>query len=186
MSAVAVRDPGPMARLRDVQADEGAPGVIFQRLTEGDTLATLAKAWALPKGAFTRWFMEKHGDLFDAAARVRADELVNEALAVADEQAEVVKKDGTTFDPDVGRDKLRVDTRLKLAEKMDRVRYGSKDVGPAGGMTVIVDRSCGGSVAITSGAGSVLVTGGVSAEREIFSPEASAIPAEKSLEKLEI
>lgn len=179
MSAVAVRDPGPMARLRDIQADGAAPAEVFRLLTEADgplTLAQIAKSWAVPRGAFTRWFMEKHSDLFDAAAKVRADELVNGALA----DAEAATPD------DVSAKKLNVDTKLRVAEKWDRSRYGSKDIGPAGGMTVIVDRSCGGSVAITSSAGSVLVTGGVSAEREIFSPEASAIPAAKSLEKLEI
>lgn len=179
MSVVTVRDPGPMARLRDVQADAGAPTEVFRLLTDSDgpqTLAQIAKLWAVPRGAFTRWFMETHADLFDAAAKVRADELVNGALADAD---------AATPD-DVSARKLNVDTKLRVAEKWDRARYGSKDFGPAGGMTVIVDRSCGGSVAITSSAGSVVVTGGVSAEREVFGSAAPAIPAEKSLEKLEI
>lgn len=173
------RDPGPMARLADVQADGGAAQEVFHRLTEGLTLREIAKSWGVPRGAFTRWFMERHADLFDAAAKVRADELAQEALAISDEQEEVVKKDGTTFDPDVPRDKLRVDTRLRLAEKWDRARYGSKDSGPVGGITVIVDRSCGGTVEISAG--------GATARIPLAgSTEASAIPAEKSLEKLEI
>mgnify|MGYP001578805686 FL=1 len=126
-----------MARFEDVKVDVQAPGEIFQRLCEGDTLAKIAKEWRLPKGHFTRWFVETHVALFDAAAKVRADELVNEALAVADEQAEVVKKDGTTYDPDVPRDKLRVETRMRLAEKWDRARYGAQvKVEHSGGLVV--------------------------------------------------
>lgn len=166
-------DPGPLARLEEVKKDEIAPTVIFQRLCEGELLRDIARAWALPKGAFTHWFMEKHADKYDAAMKVRADDLAHEALKVADEQQEATKKDGTTYDPDVARDKLRVETRLKLAAQWDRARYGAKDQGPAGGgVTVIVDRSCGGQIAVHAGAASVLV-GGLSQERVISGTEAS-------------
>jgi hypothetical protein len=137
-------DPGPLARLEAVKADETAPNVIFQRLCDGETLKEIARSWELPKGRFAEWFTVKHADLYDAALKVRADELAHETLEIADEQAEVVKKDGGTYDPDVARDKLRVETRLKLAAQWDRSRYGSKDNGPAGGgVTVIVNRSIG-------------------------------------------
>lgn len=145
-------DPGPLARLEAVKADQAAPKVIFHRLCDGETLKEIAKAWGVPRGQFVLWYTTEHSALYDAALKARADELAHEALAISDEQAEVVKENGQKFDPEVPRDKLRVDTRLRLAEKWDRARYGSKDNGPAGGgITVVVDRSCGGTVEITAG-----------------------------------
>lgn len=117
-------DPGPLARLEAVKADETAPSVIFQRLAEGESLKEIAVAWKLPKGRFVEWFSTQHSDLYDAALKVRAADLALEALEISDEQNEVVTESGKTFDPDVARDKLRVDTRLKLAAKWDRQRYG--------------------------------------------------------------
>jgi hypothetical protein len=155
------QDPGPMARLEHVIAQPNTPSVVFQRLTDADnpeTLREIAKAWGLPAGQFIEWFYTNHSALLDAAQRVRADQLVNDAVSIADEQSEVLKKDGTTFDPDVPRDRLRVDTRLKIAEKWDRSRYGNKDTGPSGGLTVLVDRSCGGTVAIQAGDAKVVIT----------------------------
>ena len=156
-----------MARLQEQQADPATPGIVFQRLCDGETLRDIAKAWQVPVGLFTQWYTDKHLTLFDAAMKVRADQLANDALAIADEQKQATDSKGNTFDPEVPRDKLRVDTRLKLAAQWDRARYGAKDSGPAGGgVTVIVDRSCGGAVEVTAG--------GVSARIENASPEASA------------
>lgn len=170
-------DPGKVARLEAVKADPAAPQVIFHRVADGETLKEIAQEWQIPRGAFVLWFTTKFPELYDAALKARADDLAHEALAIADEQSEVVKENGQTYDPDVPRDKLRVDTRLKLASQWDRARYGAKDTGPAGGgITVVVDRSCGGKVEITAG-GSTLTVGGVSQEREISSTDASLTEA---------
>lgn len=129
VSVPVVPDLGPMARLEDVKRDEGAAAEVFRLLTEPDeprTLKEIAKAWRVPRGRFVEWFTTQHKDLYDAALKVRTEELANEALSIADEQAAVEKKDGSEYDPDVPRDKLRVDTRLKLAEKWDRARYGAQ------------------------------------------------------------
>jgi len=117
-------DPGPVARFEVVKAAAETVSVVFQRLADGETLGEIAKAWGVPRGRFTEWVMEHHGEMYDSALKVNADRIAHEALAISDEQQEVEKKDGTTYDPDVGRDKLRVDTRLKLAGKWDRARYG--------------------------------------------------------------
>lgn len=165
-------DPGPLARLEALKKDESAPNVIFQRLADGETLKEIAKEWQVPRGAFVLWFTTTFPELYDAALKVRADEIAHEALAISDEQALAISKQGTPYDPDVPRDKLRVDTRLKLASQWDRARYGAKDNGPVGGgVTVVVDRSCGGAVEITAG-GTRLLVGGVPGEREIRSTEA--------------
>jgi hypothetical protein len=124
-------DHGPMARLEVVVAQASTPSVVFQRLTDAEkpeTLREIAKAWQVPAGRFIEWFTTTHVALYDAALKVRADQLAHEALAIADEQHAVEKKDGTTYDPEVPRDKLRTDTRLKLASRWDRSRYGDQAV----------------------------------------------------------
>ena len=114
MSAAAGSDPGPMARLEAVKADQSTPSVVFQRVCDGETLREIAKAWGLPKGRFVEWFTTEHSALYDRALQVRADELAHETLEIAD---------GASPEDSAPR-KLRVDTRLKLAEKWDRQRYG--------------------------------------------------------------
>lgn len=153
------QDPGGIARLEYIVAQPATPHEVFNRLTaeKPETLREIAKAWQIPVGRFVEWFATEHGNLFESALRVRADELANEALSIADEQSEVTKKDGTAFDPDVPRDRLRVDTRLKIASLWDRNRYGTgKDAG--GGLSVKIDRSCGGTVAIQAGDTKVVIT----------------------------
>jgi hypothetical protein len=143
-------DPGPLARLEAVKADEMAPNVIFQRLCDGETLKEIARSWELPKGRFAEWFTVKHADLYDAALKVRADELAHETLAIADGAV------AETTAPA----KLQVDTRLRLAAQWDRSRYGSKDNGPSGGgVTVIVNRSIGSDPVPVTVAPSVTVDG---------------------------
>jgi hypothetical protein len=126
MDSVLAPDPGPIARLAAVISQEHTPSVVFQRLTEGETLRQIARSWQVPVGRFTQWFSTQHAELYDAALKVRADTIAHEALAISDEQALAHSKQGIPFDPDVSRDKLRVDTRLRLSGKWDRDRYGDK------------------------------------------------------------
>jgi len=117
-------DGGPMQRFEAMKADPDSPREIFTRLSEGETLKAIAAVWGCPKGAFVRWYMEDYGDLYDAALKVRAADLAVEALDISDEQALAVNAQGREFDPDVARDKLRIDTRKWVASKFDRARYG--------------------------------------------------------------
>lgn len=119
-------DPGPIARFEAVKLDPLTPSEVFRRVCEGETLREVAKAWGLPKGAFTEWYTTEFSQMYDAALKVRADELAHEAIAISDEQCAVEKEGGGTYDPEVPRDKLRVDTRMKLAAKWDRKRYGEE------------------------------------------------------------
>ena len=130
-------DPGPIARLEAVVAQEHTPSVVFQRVTDGETLREIAKAWQVPAGLFMEWFTTEYASLYDTALRLRADDLAHDALAVSEgppRQAVNAEGDPLLDDagqpvivaPDVARDKLRVDTKLKLAGKWDRDRYGEK------------------------------------------------------------
>jgi len=112
-----------MARFEADKADASTPGKVFELLTDPEgrtpdgkpwTLRRIAKAWGVPRGRFVEWFTTAHAELYDAALKVRADELAHQALEIAD------------GDGDVARDSLGVNTRLKLASKWDRKRYGEE------------------------------------------------------------
>ena len=103
-----------MARLEAVVALSETVSVVFQRVCDGESLRVIAKAWGVPVGRFTEWVLMKHEGMYDAALKVRADQLAHEALE---------KADGADAES-VGPAKLQVDTRLKLAGKWDRSRYG--------------------------------------------------------------
>ena len=76
----------------------------------------VAKAVGAPVGRFVEWYTTRHAGLYDTALKVRADALAHEALADAE---------GATAET-VGPSKLRVETKLKVASKWDRARYGDR------------------------------------------------------------
>ena len=126
-------DPGPIARLEHVKSLPDTAGVVFQRLCDGESLQQIARAWGLPKGAFVLWFMEEHSDLFDKALKVLAADAAHDAMKISDTpQVGVIRKvkaDGSvevTEEDMLGHRRLQVDTRLKLASKWDRKRYGEE------------------------------------------------------------
>lgn len=101
-------------RLEAVKADVNSASVIFQRIAEGEELPKIAKAWGLPKGAFAHWYSTVHGDLYDAARKVREADLAMEMLETArGSSAETAQVD-----------KLKIDTLKWLMSKWDRARYG--------------------------------------------------------------
>lgn len=126
--ALAAADPGPLARFAEVAENASTMPILVQRLSEGETLKEIAKDWEIPYGRLAQWVIEdrERSEQYNVALKVWADALAQECLAIADEQSEVEKAGGGTFDPDVPRDKLRIDTRLRIAGKWDRNRYGEQ------------------------------------------------------------
>jgi hypothetical protein len=141
---VAMPADAPLARLDEVKADPTTMSVISQRVAEGETLKEIALAWQVPAGLLLRWVQEddERWAEYERSLALRADALIAETVAISDEQNEVVKENGQTFDPDVPRDKLRIDTRLKVAARYDRRRFGNTDSegGGGGGLKVVVVR----------------------------------------------
>jgi hypothetical protein len=141
MSNVArIPDPGPLARWNVVKADEMTMPIVVQRIADGETLKQIAKAWQVPYGLFAQWLIEdrERSEQYNAALKLWMDSLAQETVQIADEQAAVVKEDGSTYDPNVQRDKLRIDTRLKLAGKLNRERYGDQtDLKVSGSVSLI-------------------------------------------------
>ena len=101
-----------------------------QRVAEGEGLMAICAAWDVPYARVMGWLMAdaKRYEVYRRALEVAAHALVSEAVGIADEQAEVVKKDGSTYDPDVSRDRLRVDTRFRVAKHHAPKVYGESDV----------------------------------------------------------
>jgi hypothetical protein len=154
MTALVAKSDASLARLEEIKADPLAMTVIAQRVAEGERLRDVAKAWQIPYGLLFQWIQadEARWKAYERALAVRADDLVAETVAISDEQAEVVKESGGTFDPDVPRDKLRIDTRLKVAARYDPSRFADGGAGGKGssGVTVIVDRTCGGRISVAT------------------------------------
>lgn len=126
-----------MDRLEEVKRDVNAPSVVFQRLTERETLPQIAKSWGCPKGRFAEWFSVEHADLYDAALKIVAADLALEALEIADSAPrQAVGPDGKGLvdsagapllvEPDVARDKLRTAVRQWQAARYDRARFGER------------------------------------------------------------
>ena len=116
--------------------------VVIQRVLDGESLKQIARSWKIPTLRFVKWMSDDAQRLasYEGALRIRADELIHETLEIADEQKYAEDSKGNSYDPEVARDKLRIDARLKLAAMWDRQRYGGeKGVGGAG-ITIVVNR----------------------------------------------
>lgn len=104
---------------------------------------------------------------YEAARAAWADALHDEALDIADK---VAPEQGP-----VSKAKLQCDVRFQSAKAYNRDRFGDEKGVAGGGITVVVDRSCGGAVRV-----GVQDAGGNKAAVQISSPEALPAPAEKS------
>lgn len=117
---------GPMQRWgRDCELPE-TETVIFQRVADGESLKPVCKSRGWPYSVVAQWLHADEGRLarYDAALRIWVDSIAMETVAISDEQAVAVSKQGTEFDPDVPRDALRIKARQWAAEKLHRARYG--------------------------------------------------------------
>lgn len=128
--------------LEVVKKDPMTMEIVIQRVIDGESLKQIATAWKLPVTGFVKWISDDDKRLaqYENALKIRADEIVHEALEIADEQNEVVRENGTSYDPDVARDKLRIETRLKTASMWDKQRYGGEKATGGAGINIIINR----------------------------------------------
>jgi hypothetical protein len=111
-------DPGPLARLREIVEDPTTMSVLVQRVSEGETLKVIAKAWEVPYGRLAEWIIEdtERSAQYNQARQIWSDALATESVAIAD--------DADADQASVQKAKLQIDTRLKLASKLNRATYG--------------------------------------------------------------
>lgn len=116
---------------------------IAERLSNGEPLAQICRDEGMPDPSTVRDWMATREDVSHAIARAREegfDQIALDALRIADEECTMVRADKhpgvksegvadleVVFDATaVARNRLRVDTRLKLLAKWDPKRYGDR------------------------------------------------------------
>ena len=127
-------------RLEIVKNDVMTMEIVIQRVLDGESLKAIARSWKLPVTRFIKWISDDEKRLaeYEGALRIRADELVYEAV----ERAEgVVGPDGELSE--VARDKLVIDTNLKVAAMWDKQKYGGEKTTGGAGINIIINRGGG-------------------------------------------
>lgn len=112
--------------------------LMVNRVVEGDDPREIAKSFGVRWGVLKKVLEEVCSEEMGLACRARADLLMHEAEGVAR---------GASVE-EVAVARLRVETLMKLAGKMDRSKWGEKAESGGGGVTVVIDATCGGSVEI--------------------------------------
>lgn len=100
---------------------------IVARLSKGEPLTVICADEWLPHDNTVRAWAEADAEFAVAIARAREtgfDAIAVEALSIADQPNKRITPDGEVIENDAQRDRLRVDTRLKLLAKWDPKRYG--------------------------------------------------------------
>lgn len=120
-----------LQRLEIIKADPFSFEIVIQRVIDGESLKSIAKSWGLPITRFIKWISDDEKRLaeYEGALRIRADELVHEALITAE------------TGEDVARDKLVIDTGLKVAAMWDKQKYGNEKAVGGAGINIIINRS---------------------------------------------
>lgn len=128
-----------MQRLVAVIADPVTLEVVCAGVAEGRSVSRLCAEWDIPVGRFMGWLRAspERWRAYNEALELWGHGLAVEAVEIADGPAE-----GEDDKLRVARDKLRVDTRLKVAAAVAREAFGAgAPQGPAGGnLTVTVNR----------------------------------------------
>ena len=167
-----------LAELAAEHGDEWVKDLVVTGLMDGKIVWKIAHDLGMPYICLWMWIEEHCLAEYEAALRARADQKAHEALEIADDGSNDTYTDAegnVRVDTDVvSRSKLRVETRLRLAAKWDRKRYGDAKESGSRGITVVVQRE---AVLLDDGHGGVLeiplheqkgtpVTGGVTYEQE--------------------
>ena len=94
---------------------------ICESIVEGKTIRTIAKEKNFAVSSFFKWLGEHEyfSEQYAIAKDLQSDIFVEDILDIADSK-----------NPDVARDKLRVDTRKWIASKLKPYKYGEKYIAP--------------------------------------------------------
>lgn len=122
-----------MEMLEVVKKDPMTMEIVIQRVIDGESLKQIAVAWNLPVTRFVKWISEDDKRLadYENALKIRADELVHSSLETA------------VNGVDVARDKLVIDTSMKVAGMWDRSKYGGEKATGGAGINIIINRGGG-------------------------------------------
>lgn len=142
----------PSARWNEALGDPVTLRVITSRVAEGETLREVCKSRGWPYSLVARWLSEDDGRRaeYEWSLRLWADAVAQECVTIADTtQLGAIRKtdaDGgvtVTEEDMLAHRKLQIETRMRLAARWDRERYGERsavDVKHGGNITVTVAR----------------------------------------------
>ena len=118
------------ARWAEIEATEGTLELVCQRIAEGEPLRGVAAGWGIPTGQMVAWLLADEGraQSYYRASEIAAHVAIGEVVGIAD------------TGEDVARDKLRIETRFKLAAAHAKGRYGSADGASAPKVQIVVQR----------------------------------------------
>lgn len=133
MNALTALAYGHLDRLIGRDGVENVSDMILSRIADGEDLSGIAKIEGMMYSVLWKWIRADEGrwKAYRLALEARAEKEAHEALRIVD---------GATPE-DVSVQKLRAETRLKLAAKWDKKRYGDEgDVGSGfnGGITIVI------------------------------------------------
>ena len=106
----------PSARWEAALKDPLTKDIIISRVADGETLKGVCKSRQWPYSMVAQWIVENPeiAQAYEGALALWGDALAQETIEIAD-----------NADPDmIQHAKLRVDTRTKLASRLNRNRYG--------------------------------------------------------------
>jgi len=111
---------GDLGYLQVVPYDPRLAALIVARVAEGQMLGPVIEEYRLSWGTINKWKkrVREFGEGLREAQRMGAQKLAEETVEIADELTETMMGSA--------RNKLRVETRMKLAAKYDPERYGDK------------------------------------------------------------
>lgn len=119
-----------LQRLELIKNDPMSFEIVIQRVIDGESLKQIALSWDLPITRFVKWVAEddKRTLEYENALKVRADELIHEAMHTAQ------------YGDDIQRDKLVVETKFRVASMWDKQRYGGEKAAGGSGINIIINR----------------------------------------------
>lgn len=108
-----------IAAFEEWKADPRSWSELLQRVAEGETLPEVCKSKGLAYSLIAKHIAETPllKAEYDAALQIWGDALAQETVKIADDATPET----------IGPAKLQVDTRLKVAGKLDRERYGERE-----------------------------------------------------------
>lgn len=159
----------PEGRFLAVVGDPISSVSLLERVASGERLRDVAKSWDVSHGRLLRWLGEdeKRYEGYKRALELGSYELVEDALEIADGEGREAVYDsrGNLVDPYLPRDKLRVETKFRVAAARNRGVYGEavQTTGAAvrSSITVIVNRGGAGPAVSGSGVSGLVIDGEV-------------------------
>jgi len=121
VTAPALRDPGPMARLEELKSAPDTMSVIVQRLADGETLPKIAKSWDVPYGKLAEWITEDadRAEQYARGKRLAVHALADQVIEIADDIDEKSKNA-------TAKARVRIHARQWAAEKWAPERFGPR------------------------------------------------------------